>query len=340
MSGLLRSARSRLGRGRLRQINLQPARTGTAHTPLRVVLYHHITNEVSSLVDRLAVSTRPTVFEAHMRKMARDYEIVGLDAVLSGNLPRRALLITFDDGYRSFVDVALPVLRRLGLPSVLFVTAACLEPYSLPLDNLLSYLCAAVGLSGLGAALDPAAVRPATFDHVLAMVASMPYDRRLVVGDELAERFEVDQASLRTEAGIFLDAKDLARLPASGCEVANHTRSHLFCRAIVDEASADYELVEHARRLESLTGHPVRAFSFPYGRREDATPMVERVLRESGHEALFLAESRPDLQGSLGRLWNRVTLDGCPAWRVGPELELMPRLSVARHQLRVTAGLA
>ncbi len=87
MSGLLRSTRSRLGRGRLRQINLQPARTGTAHTPLRVVLYHHITNEVSSLVDRLAVSTRPTVFEAHMRKMARDYEIVGLDAVLSGSRP-------------------------------------------------------------------------------------------------------------------------------------------------------------------------------------------------------------------------------------------------------------
>ena len=64
-----------------------------------------------------------------MRKMARDYEIVGLDAVLSGNLPRRSLLITFDDGYRSFVDIALPVLRRLGLPSVLFVTGACLEPY-------------------------------------------------------------------------------------------------------------------------------------------------------------------------------------------------------------------
>ena len=36
-----------------------------------------------------------------------------------------------------------------------------------------------------------------------------------------------------------------------------------------------------------------RAFSYPYGRRDDATPIVERALRESGHEALFLAESRP-----------------------------------------------
>ncbi len=305
---------------------------------LRAVLYHHITARLSPLVDWLAVSTAPAVFEAHLRKLARDYEIVSLDAVLSGNLPRRPLLLTFDDGYRSFIDVALPILRRLGLPSVLFVTGACLDPSAVPLDNLLSYLCATVGLSRVGTALDPAAGRPATFPQLLDMVASLPYDRRLRVGGELAERFEVDQARLRAEEGIFLEPADLNGLTAEGCEVANHTRSHIFCRSLVDEASAHYELVEHARRLESLTGNPIRAFSFPYGRREDATPTVERVLRESGHEALFLAESRRDLQGSLGRLWNRVALDDCPSWRVGPELELMPRLSVARHQLRVAAG--
>ena len=68
--------------------------------------------------------------------------------------------------------------------------------------------------------------------------------------------------------------------------------------------------------------------------------MVERVLRESGHEALFLAESRPDLQGSFGRLRNRVSLDGCPPWRVGPELELMPALRRERDRLREAVGLA
>ena len=100
-----------------------------ARQPLRAVLYHHIASTASSLVERLAVSTTPTVFEAHIRKLARDYEIVSLDTVLSGRLPRRALLLTFDDGYRSFLDSALPVLRLLGLPCLLFVTGACLEPY-------------------------------------------------------------------------------------------------------------------------------------------------------------------------------------------------------------------
>jgi peptidoglycan/xylan/chitin deacetylase (PgdA/CDA1 family) len=38
-----------------------------------------------------------------------------------GTLPDRAALITFDDGYRSVLEVALPWLERFGYPAVLFV---------------------------------------------------------------------------------------------------------------------------------------------------------------------------------------------------------------------------
>ena len=37
------------------------------------------------------------------------------------SLPERAVLITFDDGYRSVLEVALPWLERFGYPAVLFV---------------------------------------------------------------------------------------------------------------------------------------------------------------------------------------------------------------------------
>ena len=311
----------------------------TARAPLRAVLYHHVAEQPSSLVNRLAVNTPPDVFEAHMRKIARDYDVVSLDDVLSGRLPRRALLITFDDGYRSVVEVALPILRRLGLPSVFFVTGACLDRDSLPLDNLLSHLCASVGLDRLGTAVDAQTDVTDTFAQLLDLVAALPYGRRLRLGDELAERFDVDQAKVRAASGLFLEREDLTGLAALSCEVGNHTRSHLFCRSIVSEGSARHELVEHARELESLTGAPVRGFSYPYGYRHDAKPIVERVLRASGHEAVFLAESRPHVKGRLGQLWNRVAMDGRPAWRIGHDLELLPRLRARRDRLWEQARL-
>jgi peptidoglycan/xylan/chitin deacetylase (PgdA/CDA1 family) len=54
------------------------------------------------------------------------WQVVDLAAFLRGltapySLPERAALLTFDDGYRSIFDVALPWLVRFGYPAVLFV---------------------------------------------------------------------------------------------------------------------------------------------------------------------------------------------------------------------------
>ena len=40
-------------------------------------------------------------------------------------LPDRAALLTFDDGYRSVLEVATPLLCRFGYPAVIFVPTAC-----------------------------------------------------------------------------------------------------------------------------------------------------------------------------------------------------------------------
>jgi peptidoglycan/xylan/chitin deacetylase (PgdA/CDA1 family) len=311
----------------------QPAVSRTARPTLRAVLYHHVAEHESSLVDRLGVTTTLDAFEAHIRKLARDYDVVSLDDLLSGRLPRRALLITFDDGYRSVFEVALPLLRRLGLPSVFFVTGACLQRDAVPLDNLLSHLCGSVGLARLGAAIDAHAESPMTFAQLLALVAALPYGRRVRLPMDLAAQFGIDGATLRAESGLFLDRQELPQVPAFGCEIGNHTRSHMFGRTIADEASAHHELVDFARELESLMGASVRAFSYPYGHRRDATPQVERALRASGHRALFLAESRPHVPNGAGWLWNRVCMDGCPSWRVRPALELLPPIRAQRDRL-------
>lgn len=44
-----------------------------------------------------------------------------------GRLPRRPVVLTFDDGYQSNVSVALPALRRLGWPGTLYLDAAALK---------------------------------------------------------------------------------------------------------------------------------------------------------------------------------------------------------------------
>jgi peptidoglycan/xylan/chitin deacetylase (PgdA/CDA1 family) len=70
---------------------------------------------------------REQVFEAHLELLRESgWSVLDLDTFLSGlaeptALPERAVLLTFDDGYRSFRELALPLLETFGFPSVLFI---------------------------------------------------------------------------------------------------------------------------------------------------------------------------------------------------------------------------
>jgi peptidoglycan/xylan/chitin deacetylase (PgdA/CDA1 family) len=50
-----------------------------------------------------------------------------VDRLAVGDLPRRAVTLTFDDGYASVLDVAWPELHRRGLPATLFAVSGYLD---------------------------------------------------------------------------------------------------------------------------------------------------------------------------------------------------------------------
>jgi peptidoglycan/xylan/chitin deacetylase (PgdA/CDA1 family) len=101
---------------------------GEADRTLRVLMYHKV-NDL-----RPNPTSVPTaVFEEQMGLLERlGYTPVSLDAVRDHyvhgtQLPPRAVLITFDDGYRDNLQNALPVLRRHGYPAVVFVPIGFLD---------------------------------------------------------------------------------------------------------------------------------------------------------------------------------------------------------------------
>jgi peptidoglycan/xylan/chitin deacetylase (PgdA/CDA1 family) len=70
------------------------------------------------------------IFAGQMAQL-RDsgWSVIDVQTLLTGltcpdTLPERSVLLTFDDGYRSMREVALPVLRSFGFPAVMFVPTA------------------------------------------------------------------------------------------------------------------------------------------------------------------------------------------------------------------------
>lgn len=94
-----------------------------------VALMYHKVNDRPGNVLTIPIS----LFDEQMAQLRElGYTVVGLDAVLDHYaegkpLPDRAVLITFDDGYRDNLENAMCVLRDHGYPAVLFVPIGYLD---------------------------------------------------------------------------------------------------------------------------------------------------------------------------------------------------------------------
>lgn len=98
-----------------------------------VFAWVHPANEVAIFcyhsISDAAVPTaiRAHEFERQLAYLRRcGYTFISLDQLLDwregkGALPRKAIALTFDDGYADFETVALPLLERAGAPVALFV---------------------------------------------------------------------------------------------------------------------------------------------------------------------------------------------------------------------------
>lgn len=88
---------------------------------ITILCYHRFGPRPSSL------TVTPQAFEAQMAYLATNgYTVVSLErlpAYLEGRepIPRKAVVITIDDGYRSAYEVAYPILRKYKFPATVFL---------------------------------------------------------------------------------------------------------------------------------------------------------------------------------------------------------------------------
>ena len=102
--------------------------TPNGECTLRVLMYHKVND----------IPENPTTvpiwqFDEQLEQLGGlGYSVVGIEEVIDHytrgeHLPERAVLITFDDGYRDTLENALPILQKHGYPAVIFVPVAYME---------------------------------------------------------------------------------------------------------------------------------------------------------------------------------------------------------------------
>lgn len=231
------------------------------------------------------------VFDRLIGMLADAYNVLPLDEALErrrlGELPPRAVVVTFDDGYEDNFSVALPILKKHGVAASFFVSTGFLsggvmfndrvrEAIRLTRHEELNLDWLDLGVCRPG----PLAVRERLVGGILRRIKYMPLDVREAALARLEAEAEVSPAS-----GIMMSAAQVKGLEDAGMIVGGHTVNHPIL-AVLDERGARDEIETNRAELGSILGHAPRFFAYPNGKPgEDYSARDVELVRRAGYEA-------------------------------------------------------
>ena len=289
---------------------------------LAILTYHRV-DEVSARPDLMPslVSATPADFEAHIALVARDFDPVSLGDVLAAleggqPLPRRAVLVTFDDGYRDFASNAWPVLRRASVPATLFVATAFTDD---PGQRFWwDRLWAAVVGARAPTLETPVGPLPTGPDAARSTVATLrrwlkdlDHDTVLSEVDRLTRQSDGDERrDGRRSPPAVLGWDELRQLAGDGVTLAPHTRHHPLLDRVAPERALD-EISGSLAALERGVGSVARVpavLAYPSGAAGDSA--VEAARRAGMRLAMTTQRGGNDLRRTDPLRFRRINVGG------------------------------
>lgn len=278
-----------------------------SHPGPRVVIlvYHNIIPDVPDRTERHQhYQIRPDVtaamFAAHMEMLKSVCPIRPLVSVLSelreGTLQDDTAVITFDDGYRSFLENAFPVLERLSIPATVFLATDYVERERFfwwdELNQVVYRLWktgANIGdakvLSGVNNNVStiPAGIEGANsfLGHVESSLRYADAPRQREVVDTLRRLLpDTEQEKLKPEP--ILTWNEIRHLSERGIHFGSHTCSH-FSFAHVTRDQVARELEQSKAEIERQVEQEVNCLAYPYGQDLAAYRPAHDLLSSSGY---------------------------------------------------------
>lgn len=261
---------------------------GGSHTRLSILIYHRV---LACQDPMFPQESHALSFDRQMGQLAACFRIISLtDAVHGlrrGKLPPRAVCVTFDDGYADNAEIALPILRRHGIPATFFVATRFLDGGRMWNDTVIELVrrapngifdLSSINLGKFEVGTIPQ--RRQTIHHLLGKLKYLPPEAR-------QETVEAMSALVHAVLpnNLMMTSDQVRLLHSAGMEIGGHTDSHpILANLEYDAARAD--IASGKEILESIIHAPLRLFAYPNGKPgRDYLPEHVTMVRKLGFDA-------------------------------------------------------
>jgi peptidoglycan/xylan/chitin deacetylase (PgdA/CDA1 family) len=265
-----------------------------------VLTFHGLRRDDDEGVLDANLHTKESVFREICTHLADQYEVMPLSEIiralrLQRTLPQGALAITFDDGYRSNLAIAGPILADCGLPATVFVTSGFVDRtvnlwfHRLEMALAKTELAAAdvrVGDEIVQISMVTPAARRRSLSALQFALKSLPQEQLYAAVEEIEQSVHVSPKESEMP-DIFepLSWNDIYHMSRDGVfEFGAHTHEHLILGRCSRE-TARREIHLSRDKLAEATGVTPTLFAYPNGQPGDYTTESAELLHEAGFVA-------------------------------------------------------
>lgn len=276
-----------------------------------ILVYHRV---FDAHTDPQLLCVHPGRFREHLEHLARNYSVLSLSqlakALQERQMPKRAVVVTFDDGYADNLHNAKPLLEHFGIPATVSVTTGYmgrgkefwwdeLERLFLLSSKMPEQLHVTVNGETYSWQMqsdnvasnnkewnvllpDTPTPRHRAYRDLHRLLRPLGYAEQERALSELLEQLG-DSGQGRSDY-LVLSPEEVHQLAAGGLvEIGSHTVTH----PVLANQSLEvqrFELVESKRQLEAILEQPVTSLAYSYGASDDAGDATAALAREAGYE--------------------------------------------------------
>jgi len=263
---------------------LQLAKFITRKTP-RIFMYHSFSeHEVAGAVSKEKLEWQM----GEIKKNFNPITLLELSTLISSNkpVPNNTIVITIDDGYKNFYDIAYPILKRYNVPATFFVTTGFINGDLWLWPDQLKWL-----LKQSSSALKKVTLSNQEFSLAGTFQQNWQVmnDFFLSVTDELKHnciQSLAEQLSivLPTNAPKQYEActwQQLQEMQDWGVEIGGHTVTHPSLGQINNQ-QAESEIMGCLQEINKQLGERKRTFCYPNGAPNDYNEKIKKIVKVSG----------------------------------------------------------
>ena len=291
-------------------------------SPAVILIYHRVT---SLKKDPQLLAVKPDNFYQQIEWLKNNYNLISLEELgnhlKNGAIPKKSVVITFDDGYADNYLEALPVLESLSAHATFFVTTDSIgsereywwdDLERIFLNDTIPPISLSLNISGKTFQFDTStsAARLKTYNKLHPILKfQKPVER-----DELVKMI-LDWSSLGykgRETHRSMTVKEVSKLSKSEyATIGAHTQSHSPL-SIFSKVEQRNEIIKSKMQLEDWTNTQIKHFSYPFGCKTDYDKKSMAICEEEGFETAcsnFYGQvhswsNRYELPRCLVRDWN------------------------------------